>query len=95
MEYTFNYNELSRGTKKYWRKYKVDGMPCALSNDGQLFMFAVVDVAEQLAKYPKGREGWYFNASRDRRIAELVSDEHVTVNPQFVYTNFKPIYEEG
>jgi hypothetical protein len=85
----FSFDKLSRVTRRYWEPYEVDGIPCALSNDGLLSMFHRDDVAEQLARYPQRDDAWWFSDSFDRMIAEPLDSGLITVNPQFVYQNFK------
>jgi hypothetical protein len=87
----FSWDSLSRVTKRYWEPYEVDGILCALSNDGLLFMFHKDDVAVQLHQYPFKDGAWWFNDSFDRHIAERCDFDHdlITANPQFVYQNFE------
>jgi len=68
-------------------------LDCAICNDGQLYLFAFADVATILATYPQDREGWFFNTTRDRYIAELCSwnKTKVAVNPSFVTKHFPTI----
>ena len=85
------YSQLSRTTRKYWYVAFCDGIECAVCHDGQLFMFDYKDIATLLAGYPRDADGWFFNHTRDRYIAELTSNDRVTVNPQFCYNHFKDI----
>jgi len=89
---------LSHLERKYYQPALVethDGrvLDCAISNDGQLYLFELADVAAILTTYPRDREGWYFNDTRDRYIAELYCGDaaKVAVNPSFVTTNFPTI----
>ena len=85
------YNQLSRTMHKYWYVAYCDGIECAVCHDGQLFMFDYDDIAALLATYPRDNDGWFFNHTQDRYIAEIVGENRVTVNPQFCYQNFKDI----
>lgn len=85
------YNDLRQTTRKYWHIAYCDGIECAVSHDGQLFMFDYNDIAHLLKDYPSDAAGWFFNQTRDRYIAELIDDDRVTVNPQFCYNHFKDI----
>jgi hypothetical protein len=63
--------------------------------DGLLVEIELGKIAELLEKHPSGRQGWYFNKSKDRYIAERLTknwgkfhdpDEIVLCNPMlFVY----------
>jgi hypothetical protein len=88
----FNYNKQSHIFKRYWNVCYCDAIECAIAKDGQLFIFSYYDIDLLLNEYPAGRLHWYFNATKDRAIAELNSlDMTVTVNPQFCYNHFKEI----
>lgn len=91
-----DYNLLTKTEQKSWKLCYADNIECAICHDGLLFMFAIADVAHILVNYPAGEDCFYFNESRDREIAEMTSIANgklhvVTVNPQFVYQNFKEI----
>lgn len=65
-----------------------------LPADGQIVRFRLADVEAILdAHYPHRRYGgakvWYFNATRDREIAEQISDE-VYANPNILWDHFLP-----
>jgi len=84
--------------RKYYQPALVetaDGhvLDCAICNDGQLYLFTLADVATILAAYPRDREGWFFNTTRDRYIAEPFSCDptKVAVNPSFVTKHFPTI----
>ena len=66
----------------------------AVSKDGQVFMFDLMDVKPVLdMHYPvTDKEGHYFNESKDRYIAEFRFDRVVT-NPQFVWRHYDTISE--
>jgi len=89
---------LSHLDRKYYQPALVethDGriLDCAICNDGQLYLFMLSDIAEILASYPRDREGWFFNTTRDRYIAEPYSGDpaKVAVNPSFVTHNFPTV----
>jgi hypothetical protein len=89
-----NYNKLSHVDKRYWNICYADNIECAICHDGLLFKFDLADIAHILNKYPTNFDHtvWYFNDTKDREIAELCAiDLTVTVNPQFMYQNFKEI----
>lgn len=91
-----DYNRLSRTDKRYWNIAYCDSLECAVTKDGQLFMFQPEDIAHLLKQYLKGNNGestvWYFNETKDREIAEYdETRDRITVNPQFCYQNFGEI----
>jgi hypothetical protein len=81
-------------SKKHWNLAYCDGIECAVSKDGQLFMFGMKDVGTILIdnyEYAKHEKAFWWNDSHDRYIAEVQGDGTVTVNPQFCYKHFKEI----
>lgn len=53
--------------------------------DGLLFRIKRNDFEDILSNYPSDRNGWYFNESRDRFIAENDGPEIVICNPQLLW----------
>ena len=78
---------LTHTERKYWDSYKVAGIQCALSKDGQLFMFLTEDVKDKLKLFPKQGMVYYLDETKDREIAEVRGDR-VLVNPLFVWQNW-------
>ena len=54
--------------------------------DGYTFEFQYKDIKAVLNLYPKDANGWFFNSTRDRYIAECFHD-CISVNPQLLYQN--------
>jgi hypothetical protein len=67
---------------------------CALPDSGLIVVFKREDVEHVLdANYPTGtgdfgQKVWYFNASRDREIAEIDTENRVSANPQILWQHF-------
>lgn len=85
-----DYNNLTPIEKRHWVLAYCDEIECAMCHDGLTFKFDYEDIKDLLAHYPRDREGWYFNESKDRLMAERDFDR-VIVNPSFVYKHFTEI----
>jgi len=58
-----------------------------IGNDGLLLKLTEAD-ARPILTYlncPEDGEGWFFNSSKDRYIAEKKYDKNITANPQLMY----------
>jgi hypothetical protein len=86
-----NYSELPYSTRKHWDLAYCDEVECAVAKDHLLFMFEIYDVQDILLEYPKGPEGWWWNDTHDRYIAEFAYEGFVTVNPMFVRRHFEEV----
>jgi hypothetical protein len=72
--------------KGWWLEQRYS-VVCALPPDGLIVVFRRKDVEAIFDEiYPHRGSGfnkvWYFNASRDREIAEIDADGRVCANPQ-------------
>ena len=59
----------------------------ATTFDGLVFTVKQKDLEHTLALYLKDRNGWFFNSTKDRYIAEHLTDDYRVVNPQMLYQN--------
>lgn len=80
--------KLNRIELRYWDYCIVDNFEAAISKDGLLFMFNYSDIEHILSNYKQSEPGIWLFPNGDREIAETASGNRVTVNPQFVYSNF-------
>ena len=71
----------------WWLETKAT-IECAVSKDGGVVKFRLVDVQETLNKhYPHDNKVWWFNDSQDREIAER-HGVFVIANPQVLWRHF-------
>jgi hypothetical protein len=71
---------------KYALITKSDRMIEASTIDGLTFEAKYPDISDILSKYPHDSEGWFFNSTKDRYIAESFID-CVVCNPQLFWQN--------
>lgn len=81
--------KLSRIELRYWDYCIVGNFEAYISKDGLLFMFNYSDIEHILSNYKQSEPGTWLFPNGDREIAEMTSENRVTVNPQFVYSNFE------
>jgi hypothetical protein len=87
------YDTLPRVTKKFWNLAYCDEIECAVDREGLMFLFAYEEIKHLLKAHMRGPEGWWWNCTHDRYIAEWYDEDLrlVAVNPQFVYAHFQEI----
>lgn len=77
--------------RKYFHSVLFEnGIEGAIANDGLVVMFDLNEVAHLLSKYDEDKEGWFFNSTHDRYIAEK-RGKRVVANPQFMWKELGPI----
>ena len=57
-----------------------------ITKDGLLLKFNFNNISHILKVYDKDNEGWFFNSSHDRYIAEE-EFQSITANPQLAWSN--------
>jgi len=59
----------------------------SITKDGLLISMLLKTAEPLLTRYIKTEEGWYWNKSQDRLIAENEGDSLIFANPQLVWEN--------
>ncbi|MBU2346565.1 MAG: hypothetical protein KJ888_20435 [Gammaproteobacteria bacterium] len=62
----------------------IEGM---VAKDGLLVRLSFEDAFPLLYKYPSDSNGWFFNRTRDRYIADMYNSGIVEANPQLLWQN--------